>query len=78
MLRQVKRNSQQVTTTLGGGHLGYLDISIPLATYNYIPNSPPFRQPKNLVIFTTVVPDGPATCLGIVTPVPLTAVNMAT
>ena len=38
IFRELKRNAQQVPTTLGGGQLGYLALVLSHASYNTIPN----------------------------------------
>ena len=58
LLRQVKRNAQRVTTTLGGGQLGYLALVIPSALYNTIHGSAPFVRPVDPGTFTPTVPLG--------------------
>ena len=45
MFRQLKRNVQCVSTTLGGGQLGYLALVLSDAAYTAIPNSAPFVRP---------------------------------
>ena len=54
--RQVKRNAQSVSTTLGGGQLGFLTLVIPEETYNSIPTSEPFIRPTDPGKFTLQVP----------------------
>ena len=51
LLRQVKINAQSVTTTLGGGQLGYLALVISETDYNTIPNSRPFVRPTHPGVF---------------------------
>jgi hypothetical protein len=53
LLRQVKRNAQRVTTTLGGGQLGYLALVTPPAIYNSIPGSALFVRPTDPGVFAT-------------------------
>ena len=53
LLRQVKCNTQQVSTTLGGGQLGYLALVILPADYITIPNATIFRRPADPGIFNT-------------------------
>ena len=45
IFRQLKRNAQCVSTTLGGGQLGYLALVLSDAAYTAIPNSAPFVRP---------------------------------
>ena len=45
IFRQLKRNIQCVSTTLGGGQLGYLALVLSDAAYTTIPNSAPFVRP---------------------------------
>ena len=54
LLRQVKRNAQRVTTTLGGGQLGYLALVIPPMIYNTIPGSAPFIRPTDPGTFAPI------------------------
>ena len=44
---QLKRNAQCVSTTLGGGQLGYLALVLSDAAYDAIPNSAPFVRPSD-------------------------------
>ena len=52
--RQVKRNTQSVPTTLGGGQMGYLALVIAEANYNAIPASEPFERPSDSGTFLLV------------------------
>ena len=45
IFRQLKRNTQCVSKTLGGGQLGYLALVLSDAAYMAIPNSAPFVRP---------------------------------
>ena len=54
LLWQVKRNAQRVSTTLGGGKLGYLTLVTSLADYISIPNSSIFRRPIDSGTFNRV------------------------
>ena len=45
IFRQLKRNIQCVSTTLGGGQLGYLTLVLSDTAYMAIPNSAPFVRP---------------------------------
>ena len=56
MFRKLKRNSQSVPTTLGGGQLGYLALVLLPAAYNTIPNAATFTRPAQLGAFTVTVP----------------------
>lgn len=71
IVRQLKRNSQGVRTTLGGGQMGYLALVIDAASYNAIPGAVPFVRPLDPGLFTPIVPVG-------VRAVPLTAADIAT
>ena len=51
LLQQVKCNTQRVSTTLGGGKLGYLALVIDATTYNSIPGLAYFNQPTAPGIF---------------------------
>jgi len=55
IFRQLKRNAQYVTTTLGGGQLGYLGLILSDDAYKAIPNSAPFVRSVDpgLLIITT-------------------------
>ena len=52
LLRQVKRNTLRVTTTLGEVQLGYLALDISPAIYNSIPVAAAFVGPADTGIFT--------------------------
>ena len=45
IFRQLKRNYQYVSTTLGGGQLGYLTLVLQDTAYSDIQNSAPFVRP---------------------------------
>ena len=78
ILKQGKRNSQSVPTTLGGGQLGYLWFFLKNADYNSIPGIARFIRPINPGTFTpTPIAVGPTTRAGVI-PVPLTAADIAT
>ena len=47
LFRQLKRNAQCITCTLGGGQLGYLGLILPTEAYENIPNSEPFTRPTD-------------------------------
>ena len=53
LLRQVKHNAQRVSTTLGGGQLGYLALVISPTDYLTIPNTTFFWRPTDPGIFNT-------------------------
>ena len=59
LLRQVKRNAQQVGTMLGGGQLGYLALVISPVDYISIPNSTNFQRPTDPGIFDAAAAPGP-------------------
>ena len=48
LLKQVKRNLQSVSTTLGGEQLGYLALGISTASFDVLPNSNTFIRPVHL------------------------------
>ena len=50
--RQLKRNAQRVPTTLGGGQLGYLALTVTPEVYNSIPNAAIFTRPTDPGIFS--------------------------
>ena len=50
--RQLKRNAQRVPTTLGGGQLGYLALTVTPTVYNSIPNATNFIRPSDPGIFS--------------------------
>ena len=56
LLRQVKRNTQWVSTTLGGGQLGYLALVISPAYYIKIQDATIFQRPIDPGIFYVVAP----------------------
>ena len=53
LLRQVKHNTQRVSTTLGGGELSYLALVISLADYISIPHAAILRRPTDPGTFNT-------------------------
>ena len=52
VFRQLKRKSQSIPTTLGGGHLGYLALVLLPAAYTSIPNAAAFSRPTRPGVFT--------------------------
>ena len=56
LLRQVQLNAQPVSTTQGGGRLGYLALVIPSAIYDTIPSSARFTRSTNPGTFLPVAP----------------------
>ena len=55
IFRQLKRNAQCVSCTLGGGQLGYLGLILSPEAYNEIPHSQEFVQPQHPGPFRLVV-----------------------
>ena len=55
LFRQLKRNAQCVTCTLGGGQLGYLGLILTTEAYEKIPQAEPFIRPTNPGPFRLVV-----------------------
>ena len=56
IFRELKRNAQKVPTSLGGGLLGYLGLTLTDAAYTAIPNAVTFLRPTHPGSF---VPSGP-------------------
>lgn len=56
LLRQLKINAHSVSTTLGGGQLGYLALILPDASYMAIPNARNFRRPTDPGEFIVTTP----------------------
>ena len=54
MLKQLKRNAQRVTTTLGDRELGFLVLLISPMAYNTIPNSANFQWPADPETYSPV------------------------
>ena len=82
LFRQLKRNSQKVPTTLGGGQLGYLFLVLKTRRYTSVPGSAPVVRPVdpgNLSPTPNPIPPGPV-LRGAAAPVapPLTAGDIAT
>ena len=55
LFRQLKRNAQCVTCTLGGGQLGYLGLILSQEAYEKIPQAETFIRPKNPGPFRLVI-----------------------
>ena len=55
LFRQLKRNAQCVTCTLGGGQLGYLGLILTQEAYEKIPQAETFIRPKNPGPFRLVI-----------------------
>ena len=60
IFRQLKRNAQCVTCTLGGGQLGYLGLILTPKAYNQIPNAQEFVRPTHPGPFRLVDSTNPA------------------
>ena len=45
--KEVKRNTQKISTTLSGGQNGYLGLVIPAQVYNAIPGTHSFLRPQD-------------------------------
>ena len=56
LVRQLKINAQSVSTTLGGGQLGYLALVISSTSYMTIPNARTFHRPNDPGPFILTVP----------------------
>ena len=82
LFRQLKRNAQRVPTTLGGGQLGYLALTVTPAVYNAIPNAANFVRPVDPGIFTLTPNPTPTTrgtrAAGPTVAPPLTPADIAT
>ena len=62
LFRQIKRNSQKVPTTLGGGQLGYLFLVLKPVQFNTLPGSAPVVRPVDPGNFSPTpnpIPPGP-------------------
>ena len=71
--RQVKRNTQSVPTTLGGGQLGYLALVISKDKYDAIPISTPFERPQDPGPFKVHLPtSSDSTNIALQTPIATT------
>ena len=55
IFRQLKRNAQCDSCTLGGGQLGYLGLVLSADAYEKIPNSQEFICPRHLGPFRLIV-----------------------
>ena len=55
LIKHLMRNSQRVSTTLGGGQLGYLALIITQADYLLIPGSANFLCPTDPGIFAPIL-----------------------
>ena len=78
LLKEGKRNSQSVSTTLGGGQFGYLWFFLTDADYNRIPATIPFIHPGDPGTFSPVQNPGGAVTRAGAGAVPLTAADIAT